>query len=133
MNGREEEYDVKAFFTSVLFMVIIAAVFILLTYFIHRNNMIERMDQREIMYDADAGMVLMDSSSGLVGAYKACTPVTHIFSNNYGVLPGVYKLLYGDGCIIFQSSDYVETIAVGSKDLQKMQELIPVNSPALVY
>lgn len=56
----------------------------------------QRMDARELHYDANSWFILIDKSEGMIGIYDGTKPVQHIWvdvSIDEGVFP---VLIYGD-------------------------------------
>lgn len=96
----------------------------------------QRMDKREVHYDADGDLILMDVQEGLMGVYHACDPLEHIWNDQIrNVEPGLYYLAICEERIELwtKSTEGVQAVCLDPEELKSLAEEIADNTPVLVY
>mgnify|MGYP006873132359 CR=1 FL=1 len=121
------------------FAMILITMFMLFVYGVReyiRTDKENRMDMRELYYDADGGFIMVDMQLGLMGVYDAVKPVRHIWQKRLRrVSPGLYNLSICDGWIEFYGEKLhgVYVIAVSGDDNVFFLSSVEQDIPVLVY
>ena len=102
----------------------------------NRASKEERMNIRELHYDADGGFIMIDMEDGHMGIYEAIKPLRHIWKSRLKrISPGVYKLSICEGWIELYNNDLhgVYVIPMGRDDDRFFQMNVQQDIPVLVY
>ena len=96
----------------------------------------ERMDRRELHYDADGEFIMIDTQDGLMGVYDAVKPVRHIWKERLKrIKPGVYNLDVCDGWIELYSDTMrgVYVVKMDGEDNRFFNASVSQGIPVLAY
>ena len=95
-----------------------------------------KMDARELHYDADGGFVLVDINRGLMGVYNGPEPIRHIWKERLRhIRPGLYVLAIHDDYIELFTKDGRPScvIYLDDEDIRFFLCEVENNIPVLVY
>lgn len=96
----------------------------------------EKMDRRELHYDADGEFIMIDTQDGHMGVYDAVKPVRHIWINRLKrIKPGVYNLDVCSGWIELynNSMEGVYVVKMDEKNDRFFHASVSQGAPVLVY
>lgn len=96
----------------------------------------EKMDRRELHYDADGEFIMIDTQDGHMGVYDAVKPVRHIWINRLKrIKPGVYNLDVCSGWIELynNSMEGVYVIKMNESDDRFFHASVSQGVPVLAY